>query len=243
VHLFSVLGSTNDFARALADAGAPAVTLVLAERQTAGRGRAARAWESPAGVGLWFSLVLRDVPAGAVAPLPLVVALAVARALDPWVETPVGVKWPNVIFLEGRKMGGILCEASWEGGAVSHLTVGVGLNLLQGPGDFPVHLRPLATSLRIETARPVSRFQVASAVIDELRAILLDQPPSPSLLSTTEFTARDVLRNRKIRILAADTGAPLVSGYARGIASDGTLRVESADSTVAVHTGTVRLDR
>src|SRR5690606_35180796 len=137
----------NDVARSLADAGAPAGTLVLAEQQHAGRGRMGRSWSSGPGLGLYLSFVGRPL-AASLATYPLRIGVAAATALDPWTAGQVTIKWPNDLLLEGRKLGGILCEASWAGPTVAHMIVGIGLNILHGDSDFPADLRPLATSLR-----------------------------------------------------------------------------------------------
>ncbi|HEX2188449.1 MAG TPA: biotin--[acetyl-CoA-carboxylase] ligase, partial [Longimicrobiaceae bacterium] len=108
LHLFRRVGSSNDVARALADAGAPAGTAVLAEEQVAGRGRGGKLWSSPPGLGIWLSVVLRPRALAAPGLLPLRVGLAAAAALDPFARPGrVEVKWPNDLQVAGRKLGGI----------------------------------------------------------------------------------------------------------------------------------------
>src|SRR5690606_21943636 len=141
--LLPEVGSTNDFARTLATDAAPAGTVVLAERQLSGRGRSGRPWASPPGLGVYLSFVARPDPA-VLPTYPLSAALAVAQALDRWTAGTVKVKWPNDLLLGNRKFGGILCEASWAGSTLGHAIVGVGLNVLHTPGDFPPDLRETA---------------------------------------------------------------------------------------------------
>ncbi len=245
VHLFSAVGSTSDVARRLAQEGAPSGTLVIADEQLAGRGRGSRSWASPAGLGLWCSLVLRGLAADTIGLLPIRVALAAAAALDPWAGAPIRVKWPNDLLVGDRKLGGILCEASWDGHRLDHMIVGVGLNLLQAPEDFPEPIRPLATSLRAASGEPVSRFQVAGALIAALRPVL-DDDRIGELDGVGEvadaFAARDALAGRRVEIREGDTERVLASGRASGIDDDGSLLVETGVGQVTrVRSGTVHI--
>jgi len=135
VALHATVGSTLDVAHALAAQGAPTGTVALADEQTAGRGRAGRAWHSPAGAGLWLSIVLRPAapPAGGTLAIRTgLAAHAALRVAAPGLEARL--KWPNDIVAAGRKLGGILCEAHWSGEQVGWVAVGVGLNV-HGPLD------------------------------------------------------------------------------------------------------------
>jgi BirA family biotin operon repressor/biotin-[acetyl-CoA-carboxylase] ligase len=161
------LGSTNDRGRELAREWAEAWTVVLAEVQTMGRGREGKGWVSPAGLGLWLSLLAPSRGAEADALLPLRVGLAVARALDG--DSPPGggvwLKWPNDLLLRGRKVGGILCEMAGPGAVV----VGLGINVSQEEGDFPPEIRKAAVSLEVGFGLPVLRGELAGAIIREIR--------------------------------------------------------------------------
>ncbi len=237
---FEVVASTNDVARGLAEAGAPAGTTVLAERQTAGRGRAGRRWYAPSGTALLLSVVLRPLDAGTrdAAPggIPLRVGLAVARAAEALIGQPLGLKWPNDVVAPGiGKVAGVLCEGSV---AAPHAFVvaGIGVNVNQRAEDFPPDVRASAASLAAVVGRAISRAELVEAIIDELRAAAgRDAAPlDPDELE--RIARRDVLRGR---VVAVD-GTP--RGTAVGIAPDGALRVRGADGRVAaVHTGTVRI--
>lgn len=241
VQLFASIGSTNDRARRLATEGAPAGTLVLAERQLAGRGRVGRAWDSPPGLGLWFSLVLRPVHLPHPGALPLLVGLAVAEALDPFVRpAAVALKWPNDLLSGGRKLGGILCEAAWERGKPSFLIAGIGLNLLHAPGDFPAELRDTATSVRIAAGWSPPRAEVAGEVV---RRVL--RAASGPLELTAErliaLEARDSLRGREVAVTEPTTGEPLAAGIALGISPEGALLLRTPAGAIRpVHSGTAR---
>jgi BirA family transcriptional regulator, biotin operon repressor / biotin---[acetyl-CoA-carboxylase] ligase len=241
VFLFRVVGSTNDVAGDLAREGCGSGTLALAEEQRAGRGRGSRTWESPPGVGLWCSLIGRDLPAAGLASLPLRVAHAVAGSLDPWLPGAVRVKWPNDLLVRGRKLGGILCEASWDGGRLQHVVVGIGLNLLQGADDFPPGLRTEATSVRLEVGRPISRFRIATEVVSRVRELLDGSDGSAAAFTPLTFAGRDALEGRQIEVLEPESGRILVAGTACGVDHAGSLLVSREGAIVAVRSGTVRL--
>lgn len=238
VDLFSRVGSTNDLAREAADAGAATGSLVLAEEQTAGRGRVGRAWSSPAGLGLYMSIVARPAR-DAVAAYPLRIGVAVARALDPWTTSSiVQVKWPNDLLLADRKLGGILCETKWDRGSGGAVIVGIGLNLLHGEHDFPSGVRPFAGSLR-EAGKPVSRFDVATRVVAELRPLIFDGE-STSADWVAELTRRDALLDRAIEVFESETGRWMAAGKGAGILADGALLIDTEDGRIAMRSGSVR---
>lgn len=241
VRLFAEVGSTNDVARRRAAEGAPAGAAVLAERQLAGRGRAGRAWESPAGRGLWLSLLLRPGALPAPGAVPLLVGLAVAEALEPFLRpAALALKWPNDLLVGDRKLGGILCEGAWESGRPAHLVAGVGLNVLHAPSDFPEALRATATSVRIASGREPSRREVAAAVVRALAAVARG-PLELTAERLAALEARDALRGREVVVTEPSTGAPLAEGTALGIAPDGALLLRSPAGAIRpVHSGTVR---
>ncbi|HEU4451966.1 MAG TPA: biotin--[acetyl-CoA-carboxylase] ligase [Longimicrobium sp.] len=237
VHLYHSVGSSNDVARALAAGGAPAGTVVLADEQMAGRGRGGRAWVSPPGLGVWMSIVLRPKSLPNPGLLPILVGLAAAGALDRHVLPGPAIKWPNDLQLDGRKLGGILCEATWDAAGPAFVVVGIGINVLHFPLDFPAELRPTATSLRIASGgsappRPAVAGDLAAAILRHLA-----EPPAElgdSLLA--ELAARDALRGREVRV----TGPEELTGTAEGISAAGALLVRTAEGVRAVTSGTVR---
>ncbi|MSR36678.1 MAG: biotin--[acetyl-CoA-carboxylase] ligase [Gemmatimonadetes bacterium] len=230
LEIHDVIGSTNDRARELVEAGAEAFTAVIAEAQTMGRGREGRRWESPAGTGLWLSMIAPPREQSARALMPLRVGLAVCRAVEraaPGVYA--GLKWPNDVLLDGRKVAGVLCEST-PGGVV----IGVGINVR--PGSLPEPLTDTAVALEEASGQPVDLGRLAGELIAELRELLA--PGSLGLEGDVarEIDARDVLKGRKV---LADTGE---SGIARGIGRDGALRVELATGEVCrVMAGGVRI--
>lgn len=163
---FGRVTSTNDIAFSLARAGSPEGTLVIADEQTRGKGRLGRDWHSPPGLGLWFSLILRpDASADESATVSLAVALAVACVLRDSYRVDARIKWPNDVLVGTRKVCGILTEAEFRGGDVEFVVVGAGINVLHAEADFPEELRPIATSISIESDAQVSRVEVVSAVL------------------------------------------------------------------------------
>ncbi len=236
VHLFQQVGSTNDVARALADAGAPTGTVVVAEEQLAGRGRGGKGWASPPGLGIWMTVVLRPAALPAPGLLPILVGLAAAEALDDYARAQV--KWPNDVHIGGRKVAGILCEGAWEASRPGPVVAGIGINAGHTLADFPAELQATATSLRIAYGSAPSRADVAGAVA---RAIvrLAGQPPAQlggALLEA--LGARDALRGREVVV----TGATPVQGIALGISPAGALLVRSREGALrTIRTGTVRL--
>lgn len=240
VHLFQSVGSTNDVARRLGGAGAPVGTVVLAEEQVVGRGRAGRQWASPPGVGLWFSVVAGRDAEQDVAVLPLIVGVAVARALDQFLAGgEVGIKWPNDLHVGEGKLGGILCEGTWDGPRRGVVVAGVGLNLLQRLEDFPAEVRERATSLRMAARSEVSRLAVAERVLGAVvRAVRQEVP-----LDLATLRRKDLVRGSRVVITDPMTGAPLLHGVARGIAPDGALIVRDPGGVErAVRSGTVRVE-
>jgi BirA family biotin operon repressor/biotin-[acetyl-CoA-carboxylase] ligase len=156
---FDSIGSTLDVAHELAEAGAAAGTLVLADAQTAGRGRLGRSWRSEPGAGVWLTLIERPKDAAALDVLSLRVGLALAPVLDDFAAERVRLKWPNDLYVGGRKLGGILVEARWREGNPEWVAIGVGVNVRTPSAE------PRAVGLRDDTVR----LDVLLAIVPALR--------------------------------------------------------------------------
>lgn len=168
LHLHEELASTNDEAQRLAREGAAHGTAVIAERQDRGRGRLGRSWASPSRKNLYLSVVLRpQLPPPRLSELPLAAAVAVAEALGE-LGIAVGIKWPNDLHVDGRKVAGILGEASFDREAVRFAVLGIGVNLNATLGDLPEEVRPLATTARELLGRPVDRAAFAASLLGHL---------------------------------------------------------------------------
>jgi BirA family biotin operon repressor/biotin-[acetyl-CoA-carboxylase] ligase len=171
IRVFRETASTSDVAEKLARDGVAEGMVVMAESQTAGRGRLGRRWVSPAGQGLWFSVLLRPPwRPHETTRLTIAAAVSVARAVQSLTGLVPEVKWPNDLLLSGRKFGGILTEMSGEQDRVWHVVLGVGVDVNLTAGDLPPELRKTATSLRLALGRPVQRAELAVAVLRELDA-------------------------------------------------------------------------
>lgn len=230
LEVHDLVGSTNDRARQLVARGCPLPAVVIAEAQSAGRGRDGARWHSPPGVGLWISVVLSGESTASAA-FPLQVGLAAAAACED--ATPglrVGIKWPNDLFVEGCKVGGVLCER-----VTGAVVAGVGVNVRQRTEDFPEALAGAATSLLVASGRDVSRGRLASALVARLCGLEGAELArlAPAVLS--ELSDRDVLCGRPIWTRQAGDGT------ARGIAPDGALLLEDRHGEVhRVVAGSVR---
>ncbi len=169
IRVFQETSSTNDVVDKLARDGVPEGVVVFAESQTRGRGRLGRKWLSPAGRGLWFSVLLRpDLRPQAATQMTIATAVAVARAIQQQTGLLPGIKWPNDILLQGRKTAGILTELSAELDHIKYLVIGIGVDVNVAAHEFPADLRKLATSLRIEAGRTLNRADLAIAILRSL---------------------------------------------------------------------------
>ncbi len=150
VFCYDSVSSTNDIAHHLAKSGAQSGTIIVAEFQTAGRGRGAKKWIAQKGENLTTSVILRPtMPLENLAALPLLVALAIAQAIEEIARRQVEIKWPNDVLMQRKKVAGVLVETSAQAGAVDYIVVGIGLNVNQA--QFPDDLADRATSLFLET--------------------------------------------------------------------------------------------
>ena len=169
LHLFEELASTNATAFTLAGSGAAHGTAILAEAQTAGRGRLGRHWNSPSYLNIYCSLILHDLKISRHASwLPLVTALALAEATRRSCDIEISLKWPNDLLCVDKKIGGILCESSSQGAQVSMCVVGFGLNVNCRETDFPEDLRSLATSCHQATRRFHDRNGLIADIFNQL---------------------------------------------------------------------------
>jgi BirA family biotin operon repressor/biotin-[acetyl-CoA-carboxylase] ligase len=211
--------------------GAPEGTVVVAEEQTAGRGRRGRSWESTSRAGLWLSVLLRPTtPVERLGWLPLVVGVAVARALRREAGVDARVKWPNDVLVEDRKIAGVLSERLGDGAVI----VGVGVNVDQVEAELPVG----GTSLRA-LGRDVDRTRLLIQVLDEVagayRAWQSGEDIVPAYADLSVTLGRDVV---------ADLGDRSVTGRAVRLGASGELVIEGADrDEIVVSAGDVTLRR
>jgi BirA family biotin operon repressor/biotin-[acetyl-CoA-carboxylase] ligase len=168
-----VTSSTNDDVRAMAEAGAPEGSFATAELQLAGRGRRGRNWFGQKGDSLMISVLLRPpLPPSRCGLLPLMAAACAREALLEMGVEGVGIKWPNDIMLDGRKLAGILCEISSDFEQVSHAVIGIGMNVNTAGDVFPEEVRDLACSLKTVTGRSWPRVEILERVLKKMDAYL-----------------------------------------------------------------------
>ncbi len=166
--------STNNYAKKLAQSGAPDGSVVVAEQQTGGRGRMGRSFSSPPGLGVYLTVLLRPgVRADALGDLTVRVAAAMCDAVERAAGVRPGIKWTNDLILGGKKLCGILTELSVEAesGMAEFVVAGIGVNVGQSPDDFPPEVRPVATSLREQTGKMVPRARIAAEMIRALSRV------------------------------------------------------------------------
>lgn len=219
VEAVGAVGSTMDAAHALAARGAPAGSLVIAEEQTAGRGRSGRGWSSAPGAGLWMTLVERPRSADGLDVLSLRVGLHLAPVLERWTESGIRLKWPNDLFVGERKLAGVLIEARWRGAQPDWIAIGVGINLVI-PGD-----QPRATALVHAGAEAV----LAEVVPAVRAAAFASGPLTPAELA--EFARRDLAVGQRVSLPE--------DGLVRGISARGELLLETPAGVVPHRAGSL----
>jgi BirA family transcriptional regulator, biotin operon repressor / biotin---[acetyl-CoA-carboxylase] ligase len=222
VELFGSVPSTMDEAHRLAAEGAPAGTLVIADEQTAGRGRGGKRWTSAENRGLWMTLLERPGTASGLDVLSLRLGLQAAPVLELFAGTAVQIKWPNDLYAGARKLAGVLVEARWREQAADWVAIGIGVNLVTPPE------LESATGLLPGIRRPV----VVLALVPALRAAAAARGPL-SVAELAAFERRDYAAGRRC--------VKPAEGIVRGITNDGALIIESADGVAHYRAGSLEL--
>ncbi|TAA66045.1 biotin--[acetyl-CoA-carboxylase] ligase [Planococcus salinarum] len=219
--------STQIIAHQLAQQGVPDGTTVLAEEQTAGRGRMARKWDSVHGKGIWMSVILRpDVPIQRAPQFTLIAAVAVVRAIEEVTGLNADIKWPNDILLNGKKCTGILTELQSDADGIQALIIGIGLNANQGPADFSEEVKGIATSLKMEKGNSVSRQELVRAILyylEQYSAIYIEEGFG-ALKLMWEGYSTTIGRTVRAR-MAKET----IEGVAESITDEGVLQIRTKD--------------
>jgi BirA family biotin operon repressor/biotin-[acetyl-CoA-carboxylase] ligase len=223
VELLESTTSTLDVAHRLAAEGAPSGTLVIANEQTAGRGRGGKTWQSAAGAGLWLTLIERPADPSGLSVLSLRVGIAAAEALDRFAVEPIRLKWPNDLYIDRSKLAGVLTEARWREQSVEWVAIGLGINMKP-----PLNVQGAAW---LEPG--TTRVEVLGELIPALRTAANAAGPLSSL-EMEEFNARDMARGRDCREPAL--------GRVVGIAPSGELLVALADSVTSFRSGSLVLE-
>jgi len=213
--------STNSVAMEMAEAGAPHGTVVVADAQTGGRGRRGRRWLSPPGRNVYASLILRPgIPNAEASGLSLAAGVALADAAEA-AGVPSLLKWPNDLYLGGRKAAGILVEAAAGPGGARYAVVGAGINVNMAEEEIPAQLRGKATSLRIHAGRGFSRAEVLALFLDAFARRYAEFSAGGFPAIHPAWERRDMLRGQRVLVLRAGKEA---RGVALGVSRDGALR-------------------
>ena len=219
--------STQIIAHQLAQEGTPAGTVAITEEQTAGRGRMARVWDSAYGKGVWMSIVLRpDVVPQKAPQFTLVAAVAMVRAIEEVTGVKPEIKWPNDILIKGKKCTGILTELQSDADGIQALIIGIGLNVNQDLSDFGEEVQPIATSLKMESGRAVSRQEMVRSILFHLEQytdLYVDQ--GFGILKVLWESYSSTIGNQVRARLPKET----LEGIAEGITEDGVLQLRTAD--------------
>lgn len=227
LHVYDSVSTTMEEAHRLVAAGAGHGTLVVAEEQQAGRGRRGRAWHSPAGKGIWMSLVITPpITLQFAAQITLLTAVALCRAVRRTARVDAGIKWPNDLLVSGKKISGILVESSGEDERVRYMVVGIGVNCNATGDDYPPELSSVAASLYMLSGTLVNRGELIASIMNELSALYelyIQQGFEPI---RTLWDSLSITLGSKVRT------ADGVDGVAESINDHGALLIRTADGDV-----------
>ena len=226
IRYFSRIDSTNQYAKRIAEEGAPDGTLIIADEQTAGKGRSGRTWVTPPAEAIAFTLLLRPkLSPDRISMVTLVMGLAVTNAVNSLYGVSAGIKWPNDVVIKGRKLCGILTEMSAEVRQVNYIVIGVGINA--NLTSFSEEIRGIATSLRLELGQDINRAELIARVMAEFERLYAEFEAQGDLGAVMqEYNELCLNAGSKVRVLDPNGE---YTGTSRGINSMGELLVETED--------------
>ena len=234
VYYFDQIDSTNTRAKQLGEKGAPHGTLVIAEEQSAGRGRRGRAWKSPGGSSIYMSMLLRpEIPPTKAPMLTLVMGVSTAEGLREYTGLDIQIKWPNDIILKGKKLAGILTEMSTEIDCVNYIVIGTGINV--NVTRLPKELAEKATSLRMETGQIMRRSEIIASIMKRFEknyGLFMENGDLRPLQK--KYNNLLLTREKEVRIIS---GKEAYLAYALGINENGELMVRESDGTMKAISG------
>jgi BirA family biotin operon repressor/biotin-[acetyl-CoA-carboxylase] ligase len=241
VHYFEELESTQRTAADMAAVGALHGEVVIAESQTAGRGRMGRRWHSPPGVNFYGTFILRpELPVAEAALLALVAGVAVAETMELVAPRIVALKWPNDIWLGGRKAGGMIAEAVTDSHhRLTCVLLGIGLNLNLAPEHIPPELRDRATSVMAATGRPCDRVELAGELFSRLDSRYMETLSGGFAAVRPVWERYSALTGKQVIVV---DGPGRLGGTVKGIGPDGALLLESEGKIVRVLAGDVSIE-
>ena len=223
---YRIIGSTNKTACSLAAGGVPDGTLLVAAEQTDGRGRRGNDWFSPAGGGIWASLVLRPgISARQLGSVGMLASLSLCLGIEQHTGLKPLIKWPNDLYLDGKKLGGVLCEADWRAGQLQYLVLGFGLNV--NVEKFPGGLAENSTSLSRAKGGPIHRTALLADILLKLEEGYFQLLTDGFASFLPRVQVRDYLKSRQV-LVEFENGNRL-AGVASGIDENGALLVQERD--------------
>ncbi len=239
IHRFKTIESTNNYAKELAQQGAPHGTVVVADQQTGGRGRLGRSFYSPAGTGLYLSMILRpQCSAQELMHLTCAAAVAACDAVESVTGLRPHIKWTNDLVWRGKKLGGILTELVFSGAELDYAVVGIGINCNQTKEDFPPDLQHMAASLSIVTEKTIDISQLETALIHALLETANNLLTQQTQIMD-QYRADCITIGQDICVVASDT---VRHAKALAVENDGSLRIQLPDNTEElVSTGEVSI--
>jgi BirA family biotin operon repressor/biotin-[acetyl-CoA-carboxylase] ligase len=237
--VFEELNSTNTFALELAKNPISQGTVVLADSQTAGRGRLQRSWFSPKGANIYGSLAFSfNSPIQTIGWVPLMAGIAIAQAIEDHVEIGITLKWPNDILVDERKVGGILCESFKRNSTETCVVIGFGINVNLSEAGFPKDLKLIATSLQIQSQHTLDRHHLLKSIITTLEQgweELISQGPQACQLA---YSSRCSTLGKQIQVQFPD-GSEL-EGLAQSIGAQGQLQLRPSPSDAKEQSARIR---
>jgi BirA family biotin operon repressor/biotin-[acetyl-CoA-carboxylase] ligase len=237
IYTFDIIDSTNNCARALAGCWANEGTVIIAEQQTAGKGRLGRAWQANPNENLTFSVILRpSLPPDALNAFPLYVAVAVAEAVEKATGLHVDCKWPNDLLVNRKKFAGILLEGSVKQNAIEYVVMGIGVNVNQRL--FTGDLQRTATSLRLEARKEVDRTALFHAILASLEAHYGDLNARGFDAILSRWLSHSTMINKQISV---SENGQIFSGVVTGLSPDGGLLLQSNGSVKTLFAGDVTI--
>jgi len=230
IYSFRQLGSTNDYIRRLAQNGEDEGAVVISDAQTRGRGRYQRAWLSPPGKGLWFSVLLRPKSLwDRVGLVSLLASLAVADGIVEQTALQPQLKWPNDVLIDGKKVCGILIETETQNGSPEYLCLGIGINVNHEEADFPESLRQRATSLFVETGKAISRTQLLVSVLHNVEEYYRRFSNGEYDYISSEWLTRCFHKNSTVKVTRGDN---VIEGLFERIDSGGQMLLRTRNGEI-----------
>jgi len=227
IYSFDSIDSTNTFARSLKEEACPNGTLIVADEQTAGKGRQGRQWQSQKGMNLLFTVVTQPLFVhDKIRVLPFAAALAAADGIEQETKSAIECKWPNDLLIDGKKVAGMLIETTMQNDAIMNVILGIGINVNQT--EFADDIRNKATSLKLHAQQDVDRVRLLCAVLEELE-YRFDQLRhfSPQIL-LDEWKQRATMLGSEITLVEDRTA---IKAKAMDVAPNGALIIEESDGT------------